>query len=135
GLVEGVIADQVILAVRQCKQGVALTGREDRATGHVSVIRAKVLVEGFPTYTELTSQLGFRFPEAQLPDCDGLFVGQGLLASPVSSTLLGQDAFFGGLHLYRNFEIPIHRAASLHTLNNHALQLQVPIQSTAVSSH
>ncbi|GGJ09949.1 hypothetical protein GCM10009085_00010 [Pseudomonas avellanae] len=49
-------------------------------------------------YTELTSQLGFQFPEAQLPDCDGLFVGQGLLASPVSSTLLGQDAFFGGLH-------------------------------------
>nr|AAV68748.1 unknown [Pseudomonas savastanoi pv. phaseolicola] len=37
--------------------------------------------------------------------------------------------------LYRNFEIPIHRAASLHTLNNHALQLQVPIQSTAVSGH
>lgn len=64
----------------------------------MSVIRAKVLVEGFPIYTELTSQLGFQFPEAQLPDCDGLFVGQGLLASPVSSTLLNQDAFFGGLH-------------------------------------
>ncbi|KPY60827.1 hypothetical protein ALP50_100857 [Pseudomonas syringae pv. spinaceae] len=60
--------------------------------------RRQVLVEGFPTYTELTGQLGFRFPEAQLPDCDRLFVGQGLLASPVSSTLLDQDAFFGGLH-------------------------------------
>ncbi|RMQ38788.1 hypothetical protein ALP86_05148, partial [Pseudomonas amygdali pv. mori] len=45
------------------------------------------LTTTFPTYTEPTSQLGFRFPEAQLPDCDGLFVGQGLLASPVSFTL------------------------------------------------
>lgn len=59
--------------------------------GHMSVIRAKVLVEGFPTYTELTDQLGFRFAgSGSLPDCDGLFVGQGLLPAPVSAALLGQ---------------------------------------------
>ncbi|MNO58359.1 hypothetical protein D3C76_489150 [compost metagenome] len=39
GLVEGVVADQVILAVRQRKQRVALRGRKYRATRHVSVIR------------------------------------------------------------------------------------------------
>ena len=59
--------------------------------GYVSVIREKVLVEGFPTYAELKGQLGFRFAgSGALPDCDGLFVGQGSLAAPVSTTLLGQ---------------------------------------------
>ncbi len=47
GVVEGVVADQVILAFRQRKQGVPLRGREDQATRHVSVVRAEVLV-GFP---------------------------------------------------------------------------------------
>jgi len=40
GLVEGVIADQIVLAFRQRKQSLALRSREYRATGHVSVIRA-----------------------------------------------------------------------------------------------
>lgn len=91
GLVEGVVADQVVLATWQRKQCIVLTGREDRATGHVSVIRAKELVEGFPTYTELTGQLGLWLTgSGPLPDGVSLFIGQGFLTAPVSTTLFGQ---------------------------------------------
>ncbi len=40
GVVEGVVADQIILVFRQRKQGVPLHGREDQATRHLSDVRA-----------------------------------------------------------------------------------------------
>src|SRR5690606_40838105 len=54
------ISDQVILAFWQRKQGVSLSGRENRATRHGSVVRAKVLVEGFTADAELAGELSLR---------------------------------------------------------------------------
>ncbi len=91
GVVEGVVADQVILAFRQRKQGVPLRGREDQATRHVSVVRAEVLVEGFPADVELAGKLRLGLAGHHwLPQGSSLLIGQGFLAAPVRATLLGQ---------------------------------------------
>ncbi len=91
GVVEGVVADQVIPAFRQRKQGVPLRGREDQATRHVSVVRAEVLVEGFPADVELAGKLRLGLAgRRSLPQGSSLLIGQGFLAAPVRATLLGQ---------------------------------------------
>ncbi len=91
GVVEGVVADQVILAFWQREQGALLRGREDQATRHVSVVRAEVLVEGFPADVELAGKLRLGLAgRRSLPQGSSLLIGQGFLAAPVRATLLGQ---------------------------------------------
>ncbi len=64
---------------------------KDQATRHVSVVRAEVLVEGFPADVELAGKLRLGLAgRRSLPQGSSLLIGQGFLAAPVRATLLGQ---------------------------------------------
>nr|AYU67961.1 hypothetical protein D0358_00092 [Escherichia coli] len=151
GVVEGVVADQVILAFRQRKQGVPLRGREDQATRHVSVVRAEVMVEGFPADVELAGKLRLGLAgRRSLPQGSSLLIGQGFLAAPVRATLLGQgDALTlpladqGALELsegphHRQHQVGHRRVlasehqALLQELDAHAALSQLLYQATQV---